>query len=69
MKKYVIFAGVSGAGKTTLYQTNEEYLDLPRENGCKIRKKCYNEVKERRNSTEKWYRINVSVFMDCVLSE
>jgi predicted ABC-type ATPase len=32
MKKYVIFAGVKGAGKTTLYQTNEEYLDLPRVN-------------------------------------
>ena len=32
MKKYLIFAGISGAGKTTLYQANNEYQNLPRVN-------------------------------------
>lgn len=29
MKKYVLFAGVNGAGKTTFYQTNQELLEMP----------------------------------------
>lgn len=32
MKKYVIFAGVNGAGKTTFYGTNPNISDLPRVN-------------------------------------
>ncbi len=32
MKKYIIFAGVNGAGESTLYQTNSQLFDMPRIN-------------------------------------
>ena len=32
MKKYVLFAGVNGAGKTTFYQTNQELAEMSRVN-------------------------------------
>lgn len=34
MKKYIIFAGVNGACKSTLYQIKEIYQDIPRINGA-----------------------------------
>lgn len=35
MKKYVIYAGVNGAGKSTFYNTRAEY-DMPRVNSDEI---------------------------------
>lgn len=32
MKKYTIFAGCNGTGKTTLYQTNPSFKEIPRIN-------------------------------------
>ena len=32
MKKYIIFAGANGVGKSTLYQTNQQLFDMPRIN-------------------------------------
>ena len=32
MKKYIVFAGVNGAGKTTFYQTYPEMMNMPRVN-------------------------------------
>lgn len=32
MKRYILFAGCNGVGKSTLYQTNDMFLDLPRVN-------------------------------------
>lgn len=32
MKKYIIFAGVNGAGKTTFFQTYPDIWDMPRVN-------------------------------------
>lgn len=32
MKRYILFAGCNGVGKSTLYQTNDVFLDMPRVN-------------------------------------
>lgn len=32
MKRYILFAGCNGVGKSTLYQTNDMFLDMPRVN-------------------------------------
>ena len=32
MKRYILFAGCNGVGKSTLYQTNELFKDMPRVN-------------------------------------
>ena len=32
LKKYIVFAGVNGAGKTTFYQTYPEMMNMPRVN-------------------------------------
>lgn len=36
MPKYVLFAGVNGAGKTTMYHTNPEYKKMDRINNDEI---------------------------------
>lgn len=30
MKHYILFAGCNGVGKSTLYQTNDMFRDMPR---------------------------------------
>ena len=32
MKRYILFAGCNGVGKSTLYQTNDMFQDMPRVN-------------------------------------
>jgi len=32
MKRYILFAGCNGTGKSTLYQTNDMFLGMPRVN-------------------------------------
>ena len=32
MKRYILFAGCNGTGKSTLYLTNDMFLDMPRVN-------------------------------------
>lgn len=32
MKRYILFAGCNGVGKSTLYQTNEMFREMPRVN-------------------------------------
>ncbi|MBR6406264.1 MAG: zeta toxin family protein [Lachnospiraceae bacterium] len=39
MNKYIVFAGVNGAGKTTFYQTNKEVQNMPRVNVDEIVRK------------------------------
>lgn len=32
MKRYILFAGCNGVGKSTLYQTNDLFRNMPRVN-------------------------------------
>ena len=32
MKRYILFAGCNGVGKSTLYQTNDMFRNMPRVN-------------------------------------
>ncbi len=62
MKKYVIYAGVNGAGKSTFYNMKSQY-NLPRVNSDEIVKELgdWKNIAERYSHEEVFSRLRITI--------